>query len=155
MKGRDIAGIVMGVPLLLLGLLVGLFALRHGLYSGLVSATLLFISVGLFIPSRLYERGTTRAIGFIALSLAIALAAGCVVAFGVHLNDSFHEYQGDDATALLFIAIGCLMASVFPLLGTWVLQTKLNPRKYDLAVAIAAGILALALGVVFFYAWYR
>jgi hypothetical protein len=146
MKARDIAGIVIGVPVFLLGLYVGLGALHLGLYFGLVSATLLFVSVGLFIPSRRYEHGIARAIGFVALSLATALTVGCVAGFGLNLHDSFHEVAGDDATALLAIAVGCLMAFVFSCLGTWVLQMKLNPRP-------AHSILAAVLGAVSFVVW--
>ena len=157
MKGRDIAGIVMGVPVLLLGLLVALGASEMGLYWGLVSAALLFVSVGLFVPSKSYEHGRLRAIGFVALSLSAALAAGCVVGFGINLYSFFSEWDTDldDSLSALAVAVGCLVALAFAFLGTWVLRKKLSPSEDNLIAAIVAGIVALTLGVVLFYAWYR
>ncbi len=140
MRARDIIGILLGIPALLLGLYVWLTAIADGsIYWGTTSAALLFLSTSLFIPGRLYEQGPVRIVGFIALSVMAASVAAHVAGFGVLLRNSWQKPPGGDATWDFVLAIICGLASAFPFSGTWVLLFKLEPKPAYRGIWTAAG----------------
>jgi hypothetical protein len=139
LRACDIIGIVMGVLILCPGLGLAVYGFHGPLYL-LAGVGLLVISVGLFIPSRHYERGITRAVGFAisalttGVSVAIAVFAGWIAQLASQQTDpSFQLFEGMVTlflTAVAGFSIGC----------TVVLLLKLRPRLAHAAIAIAAGV---------------
>ncbi len=132
---HDVIGIVMGVPVSLLGLHLVTWPYHRLLYL-VVGLTLQFISVGLFIPTSHCERRITRAIGFVALSLVIAVSVNCAFFVGLSLLAG----PNDGSLLALVVAATFLIAFVFVLLCTLVLLGKLRPKPAHAAIGIAAGI---------------
>jgi hypothetical protein len=135
--GIDIAGILMGVPILLIGLALlavnGANVARGMPYDPIWvfcfpwAGILLLMSVALFIPGALYTRATTRALGFAAAALATAVAGLLALEAGACAWAFFdpHEelrslalYLGAIVLAVLTYAAGCAA----------VLFKKLQPR---------------------------
>jgi hypothetical protein len=132
---RDIIGIVLGVPVSLLGLHLVTWPYHKLLYL-VVGLTLQFISVGLFIPTSHYERKITRAIGLVALSLVIAGSVNCAFFVGFSLLAG----PNDGSVLGLVVAATFLIASIFALSCTCVLVLKLKPKPAHAAVGITGGI---------------
>jgi hypothetical protein len=135
LEGCDTAGIVMGLPIFFLGLCA---LCSKELWW--VGTTLLIISVGLFIPSRHYEWGVTRVIGFTTavlvtgVSVALAALAGFFT-YWLYSNpdDEFGllgVFAGGTALAGFGYALGC----------TVVLLKKLEPETKQTVAAIIAGV---------------
>ena len=141
LRGWDIAGIVIGVPVFLLGLCaLGVW------WAG---AILLLISVGLFIPSKVYEHRVARAIGFVALTLATAVTSFCAVILGWGAYGLLSGSTQDSEWMWWGMAvIGTflyLIAFVVAVSGIGVLLKKIKPRPAHTVIVIAAGIAVGAL----------
>ena len=106
---------------------------------------LLLISVGLFIPSKLYGWGPTRAIGFTAAVLATGVSVAFASWAGLCAYRFFSD-QGDDF-ALLGVLYGAafLAASGYAGWCAFVLLKKLDPEKEQTVATIAVGIAVGAL----------
>ncbi len=137
---RDIIGIVLGVPVSLLGLHLVTWPYHRLLYL-VVGLTLQFISVGLFIPTSHYERRITRAIGLVALSLVTAVSVNCAFFVGFSLLAG----PNDGSLLALVVAATFLIAFVFVLLCTLVLLSKLRPKPAHAAFGTVIGIAVGAL----------
>jgi hypothetical protein len=133
----DIIGMVIGLPVFLLAIcaLTGL----QGIWW--VGATVLFVSVSLFIPSRLYDHGRVRTIGSAAVSLAIAVSVNCAFVFGFGVC-SFCSDPGDEYALgfLVMIGGGGLIAFAVALLCACVLLKKLRPSPIRAGITATAGI---------------
>lgn len=147
----DIAGSVLGVPIFSIGLCLALYAIPGNNYFGLVGAVLLLISVGLFIPSTAYEQGDIPIANFLAMISATAVSVNCGFFFGWMAYYAF--YQEEDPTfalgGVLFAAYG-LAAFAYALGCTFVLLKKVTPRRILTAIAIAVGIAAGVLNIMYF-----
>jgi hypothetical protein len=148
----NIIGIMVGVPVFLLGI-CALAGSLNSVLNVLVGAILLLVSVGLFIPSGLYDRGRTRAIGFVALSLATAVTVTCAAFFGWGVCEILSDPPDEFGLWVLgaMIWVGSLIASIFALSCTCVLVFKLRPRPAHAAIGIAAGIAVGVLNAVYFH----
>jgi dipeptide/tripeptide permease len=148
----NIIGIVMGVPVFVLGI-CALAGSLNSVLNLLVGAILLIISVGLLLPSRFYDHGKTRAIGFAALSLATVVTVSCAAVLGWFaynlLSDPPDEYGWWVLVAM--IGVGVLIASLFAISCTCVLVFKAKPKPAHAAIAIAAGIAVGLLTAVLMY----
>jgi hypothetical protein len=150
LEGRDVVGIVMAVPIFLVGLGLALYGLHGLLYLG-AGVILLLISVGLIIPSRHYEWGVTRVIGFatavLATGVSVALAAWAgFCAYWLYSNpdDEFGllaVFFGGAGLAGFGYAVGC----------TVVLLKKLEPETKQTVTAIAVGVVVGALNILLMY----
>jgi hypothetical protein len=139
LRACDIIGIVMGVLILCHALGLAAYGFHGPLYL-LAGVGLLVISVGLFIPSRHYERGITRAVGF-AIS---ALTTGVSVALAVFARWNFNwaSQEEDPSFAQFEYAVVLVLVAAFAYaIGcAAVLLLKLRPRLAHAAIAIAAGV---------------
>jgi hypothetical protein len=150
-KAWGIAGNVIGIVLGVLALLVGLGALNGLRGVWWVGVIALFVSVCLFVPSRVYEHRIVHAIGLLALILGTAVSVDFAVfsgycAFGF-LSDLHDEFAG----LVEVIGVGSLIISAFAVSCTCVLVFKVKPRPAHAAIGIAAGI---ALGALMSYLLY-
>ena len=150
LEGRDVVGIVMGVPIFLLGLGLALYGLHGLLYLG-AGVILLLISVGLIIPGKHYEWGITRVIGFTisALTTGVSVALGAFAGFLAHWTSQEEDNSfalGESIFALFFVA-----AFGYALGCTAVLLKKLEPEKEQTVAAIIAGIVVGLLLVLLMY----
>jgi hypothetical protein len=152
----NVIGIVMGLPIFLAGTWSAHDALRGDSQMGLLAVILLPISISLLIPTRLYERGTARAFGFVALSLAAAVTVSLAFFLGWWtyelLSNPPNEYNmfGLYLLAALMM-VGILISSVFALSCTCVLVFKVKPNAAHAAVGITAGIAVGLLTAVLMY----
>jgi len=144
---RDIIGLVLGIPVFVAGFGFAYGVLHGNLYQWFVGAILLFISIGLFIPGRLYEHEKSRAIGFVALCLAIAVSVNFAFLAGFALLAGPH----DGSLLTLVAAAICLIASVYVLLCALVLLRRLRPMRNHLVIGAAAGAAAGALNILLMY----
>jgi divalent metal cation (Fe/Co/Zn/Cd) transporter len=148
----NIIGVVTGVPAFVLGI-CALAGSLNDVLNALVGAILLLISVGLLLPSRSYDHGKTRAIGFAALSLATAVTISCAAVLGWFaynlLSDPPDEYGWWVLVAM--IGVGCLIAFVYAISCTCVLVFKVKPKAAHAAIGIAAGIVVGLLIAVLMY----
>ena len=161
-EGRDVAGILMGAPILLVGLF--LLAINGGnLARGLSGAldpvwilyfiwgvVLLLVSIGLFIPGQLYEWWHTCAVGFTAAVLATAVAVPFAILatlFAWAISDPNDEWAllgasfGAAGLAGFAYAVGC----------TSVLLKKLELETKEALATIAVGIGVGALNILLMY----
>jgi hypothetical protein len=143
----NVIGIVMGVLVFLAGL-GALIGLPGVWWVGMIA---LFVSVCLFVPSRVYEHRIVHAIGLLALILGTAVSVDFAVfsgycAFGF-LSDLHDEFAG----LVAVIGVGSLIISAFAVSCTCVLVFKVKPRPAHAAIGIAAGI---ALGALMSYLLY-
>jgi hypothetical protein len=150
LEGRDVVGIVMGVPIFLLGLGLALYGLHGLLYLG-AGVILLLISVGLIIPGKHYEWGITRSIGF---AIAV-LVTGVSVALAVFAGWNFHyaSQEEDPSFALGEFVFALFFLAVFGYALWWtvVLLRKLEPETEQTATAIAVGVVVGLLLVLLMY----
>ncbi len=148
--GCDIAGILMGLPLFSIGLFLALYAIPGNNYFGLVGAVLLLISVGLFIPSTAYEQGDIPIANFLAMISATAVSVNCGFFFGWM---AYYVCREEDPTfalgGVLFAAFG-LAAFAYALGCTFVLLHKVRSREILTIVAVAVGVVAGVLNMVYF-----
>lgn len=136
LAGHDIAGIVMGVPVFLLGLLA-----LPGIWW--VGASAVLVSLCLFIPGRVYEHRTARVIGFLALALTIAISMDCTVVLGLGAYSFLSDPPEDGEMRWIMAAVTmfwCLIALVFTLGCMSALLKKLEPKPACKTTAIAVGI---------------
>lgn len=132
---RDIVGIAMGIPLFLLSLCT---LAVNPVGGGIV----LFVSVSLLAPSRLYDHRKIRTMGFVALSLATAVAF-CFGALSVIgsielLSDPADEWEY--MMLAVVYAVGGLIGFVLALSCTSILVFKVKPSLAQAAIAIAVGL---------------
>jgi len=134
---HDVIGIVMGIPLFLLGLCaLGVW------WIGLI---LLLISVGLLVPSSLYDHGKVRIIGFTALILAATVTAYCAVFLSLGAYAFLSDPPEDGEMRWIMAAVAmfwCLITFVPALPGICVLLKKLGPRPVHTTIAMVVGIAA-------------
>jgi len=144
---RDIIGIVMGVPVFLLG-----FGALNGFPGAWwVGVIAMLISVGLFIPSRLYERGKPRAIGFVALGSAVAVSTNCVVLSALVVWGLMSHPDFEFAMFLIVIGVGSLLSLVCAILSIVVLMFKLRPGRTHGRIGVSAGIAVGLLHILLVY----
>ena len=145
----NVIGIVLGVPVFVAGLWLSTGALHGDYHFGLAGFILLLISIGLFIPSRLYDHGRTRAIGFVALSLATAVTVYCAAFLGWLAYNSLSDPPTPDEfgwwVLVVMIGVGYAIAFLYAISCTCVLLFKIKPRPAHAVVGIAAGIVVGAL----------
>jgi hypothetical protein len=150
LEGRDVVGIVMAVPIFLVGLGLALYGLHGLLYLG-AGVILLLIFVGLIIPGKHYEWGITRVIGF-AIS---ALTTGVSVAFAVFAGWNLHyaSQEQDNSFALFAFAAAILVLAGFGYAFgcTVVLFKKLEAETKQTVVTIVIGIAVGSLLVLLMY----
>ena len=137
---RDIIGIAMGIPLFLLSLCT----LAVNPVGGVI---VLFVSVSLLAPSRLYDRRNIRTMDFVAFRLATAVAF-CFGALSVIgsiglLSDPADEWEY--MMLAVVYAVGGLIGFVLALSCTSVLVFKVKPSLAQAAIATAVGLATGAL----------
>ncbi len=156
-EGRDISGIVLGAPILPIGLqlvIAGFYGIlsHHEIpYYFVLGVILLLASVGLCIPGKLYEWKPSRAISYAAAVLATGVSAGFAVLVGVSAQWLFSN--ADDEWALLgvFFAAAGLAGFGYALGCTVVLLMKLRPRLVHAAITVAVGVAVGALNILLMY----
>lgn len=162
-EGCDIAGILIGTPILLIGLFllaINGANLTRGLNGTLEPAWILFfawgvlfvlVSIGLFIPAELYEWCFTRVFGFATAVLASAVAVPFAVLAGSCALWLFSDPH--DEWALLGMIFGAIALAGFGYASgcAIVLLKKLDPEKGQTAATIAAGIGVGGLNIMLMY----
>ena len=143
----NVIGIVMGVLVLLAGL-GALIGLPGVWWVGVIA---LFVSVCLFVPSRVYEHRISRAVGLLVVILATAVSVDFAVFSGYCASGFLSDPLDEFALLAVMIGVGSLIASVFAVSCTCVLVFKVKPRPAHAAIGIAAGI---ALGALMSYLLY-
>jgi hypothetical protein len=145
---RDIIGIVLGVPVSLIGFHLVTWPYHRFLYP-VVGLILVLISVGLFIPSRHYERGNARAFGFMAVMLVTGVAAFLAGLAGACWLLS----SPDDEFGILAAILGAvaLAGFAYALACTIVLLKKFRPGTAQALAATAAGVAAGSLTTLVMY----
>ncbi|MBN2098003.1 MAG: hypothetical protein JW753_00245 [Dehalococcoidia bacterium] len=135
MTKHDVIGILLGVPVFLLGL-----AALGAWWAGTI---LLLVAIGLLIPSRLYDRRHVRAFGLLALGLTVTVLVYCAVILGWGTFQFISDPPRDGEMRWIMAAVAmfwCLIAFVLAASSIWVLFKKLKPKQVYTAVAIAVGI---------------
>jgi len=133
---RDIIGIVLGVPVFLLG-----FGALNGFPGAWwVGVIVLFVSFSLFTPGRVYEHRRVRAFGFVALGSAVAVSANCVALCALVVWGLMSHPDFEFAMFLAIIGIGGLLSLILALSCICVLMFKLRPKQTHAAMGIAPGI---------------
>jgi len=147
---HDIAGFILGAPILLAGIPLALNGPGKTLYF-VWGAGLLLISLGLFTPESLFRWWPARAIGFAAAVLSAGVAAGFAVLAGFSAQWLFSN--ADDEFALLGVLFGAagLTGFGYAFGCTVVLLKKLELRPVHAAIAIAVGIVVGALNIMLMY----
>jgi hypothetical protein len=154
MKADNIIGNISSVVLGVLVFLAGLGALGGRLENGVVGGIALFVSVCLFIPSRVYEQRVARPIGFLALILATAASVNCAAFCGYAVYGFLSDLHDEFALLVAAIGVGGLMAFVLALSCTCVMLFKLRPRPAHAAIGIATGIAVGLLHILLVYLVY-
>ena len=132
----NVIGIVMGVLVFLAGL-GALIGLPGVWWVGVIA---LFVSVCLFVPSKVYEHRIARAVGLLVVILATAVSVDFAVFSGYCASGFLSDPLDEFALLVGMIGVGSLIASVFAVSCTCVLVFKVKPRPAPAAVGITAGI---------------
>lgn len=163
MKGRDVAGFVLGALILSIALR-GFYEFRwvvgyryyHPVYalSALVLGVLLFLSVCVSIPTRYYGGQVTRTMGLVALSIASAIAvSGVITVVGCLIGINFYNISDEWwLLPMMIIAFGLVLLNVFGLCA-YVLAKKVQPRLAHLAAGVVAVLLLAGLCGLLVYYW--
>ena len=158
MKGRDVAGIVLGVlilSILLLGFRYSPYVVGYHLeYASLLAGVLLFLSICVSIPTRYYEGGVSHAIGLVAFSTASAIAVfGAITVVGCLIGIGFYRIEDEWwLIPLMIIASGLALLSLSGSCA-YVLAKKVQPRIAQLAVGTVAGFVLAGLCALLAYHW--
>jgi hypothetical protein len=147
---HDIAGFVLGAPILLAGIPLALNGPGKILYF-VWGASLLLTSLGLFTPGSLYRWWPTRAIGFAAAVLAAGVAAGFAVLAGFCAQWLVSDPGDEWALLGVFLGAAGLAGFGYALACTVVLFKKLELETPQIVATIAAGIGVGALNIMLMY----
>lgn len=134
----DVIGTRMGILVFVLG-----FLTHQAWWTGM---SLLLISVGLLIPSRLYGRRHIRPVGYVALSLTGAVTGWCAVfvmrgILGI-FSPTVDQQEQFGGMWWIIAALGIVMyltASGLAISGSWLMLKKLKTRPAFASIAIAVG----------------
>jgi len=164
-KGRDLAGIVLGVlipSIILPGVLILSIILlgfrypqgigHHFAYAPLLAGVLLFLSICVSIPTKCYEGGVSHAIGIVAFSTASAIAVfGVATILACLIGICFYRIE-DEWWLVPMVAIAAGLA-LLSFLGScaYVLAKKVQPRLAHLAVGTAVGFVLAGLCALLVY----
>lgn len=143
---HDIAGFVLGAPILLAGIPLALNGPGKILYF-VWGASLLLISLGLFTPGSLYRWWPTRAIGFAAAVLATGVSAGFAVLAGFCALGFFSDPGDEWALLGVFFGAAGVAGFAYALGCTVVLFKKLELETPQIVAAIIVGIIVGALNI--------
>ena len=137
LEGCDVAGILMAMPILLVGLGLAIYGLRSPLSLG-AGVTLLLISIGLFIPSMYYGWGPARVIGFAAAVMAIGMS----VAFAAWVGFCASVFLSGDDFALFGLILGApgLAAFAFAIGCADVLLKKLETKQIVAVIVVGIAV---------------
>ena len=147
---HDIAGFVLGAPILLAGIPLALNGPGKILYF-LWGASLLLMSLGLVTPGSLYGWWPTRAIGFAAAVLAAGVVAGFAVLAGFCAVWLFSDPHDEWALLGVFFGAAALAGFGYAVGCTSVLLKKLDLETEQMLATIAVGIGVGALNILLMY----